>query len=180
MHRLMLLAIVTLGVAKVGAQTPAPVSWPVGERVRVWTSPFQKVVGKLAEVRGDTLVVHRPGPFFTTKASKVVADSAVRIDVSKGRRLSVAHAAIGALAGAGLAVVLTGAVDHAVGDFCMLGECSESDPDIAGAALLGAAMGAVAGALKLEDRWREFPVPGRVQIAPSARGASIGLSFAFR
>jgi hypothetical protein len=176
----MFLVVVALGAAKVGAQTPAPVSWPVGERVRVWTSAFHKVVGKLAEVRGDTLVVLRPGPFFTTKESKVVADSAVRVDVSKGRRLSVAHAAIGALAGAGLAVVATGAVDHVVPDVCVLGACTESDPDVAGAALVGAALGAVAGALKLEDRWRELPMPGRVQIAPSASGASIALSFAFR
>ena len=178
MLRYIIVLAAVLTTAPLSAQTDTLVEWPVGSRVRVWTTASRNVVGQLKEMRADTLVLEMTG--LLTHKVKLLASSAVRVDVSDGQRLSPANIAKGALGGAALGVLTTLIRDEALGHVCPLGECEEPGADYRLAAVLGAAVGAAAGATNLADRWREVPVPGRLTIAPRARRTAIGVTLSFR
>jgi hypothetical protein len=167
-----------LTTAPLAAQTDTLARWPVGSRVRVWTGPNRNVVGQLKEIRHDTLIIEMTG--ILTHEARIPTTWAVRIDVSDGQRLSPANIAKGALGGAALGALTTLVRDEALGDLCPLGECEERRADYKLAMILGAAVGAAAGATQLDDKWRAVGFPGRITIAPGARRTGIGLSIAFR
>jgi hypothetical protein len=173
--------IVAVGVAllltpPLSAQMDTVATWPLGSRVRVWRSSNRNLVGYLRELRGDTLVIVAPGA--SRLRTRMLTDSAVRLEVSDGRLPSLRNVGVGALAVAALAVA-TVAVFDGEGD-CTVGGCGDWKPPYKGIALVGAAVGAAAGALVLEDRWRTVRIPGRVSFVPSPRHTAIRLSFAFR
>ena len=178
MLRYILVLAAALGWTPLPAQIDTLAQWPVGSRVRVWTGTDRHVVGRLAEIRADTLIVEMSG--ILTLEAKILAKSAVRVDVSDGQRLSPANIARGALGGAVLGALTTFVRDEARGDMCLDGACEESGADYRLAISLGAVVGAVAGATQLEDKWRAVGFPGRITIAPSPRRTGIGLSIAFR
>lgn len=177
MRRHLAVAAVALLVAgPLRAQSDTASTWPVGSRVRVSTQTTRKVVGKLSEVRGDTLVI-RTGSGLIRFRRKVHADSSLSIEISRERYVSARRIAGGALAGAIGGVLLSVVLDEAVGDICVFGECSTSDPDYARGALIGGVGGALAGAMSFADRWEKVPSPVRVSVEPGGRRAQLGLRF---
>lgn len=62
-RHLVVAAIALVAAGPLSAQSDSPSTWPVGSRVRVSTQTTRKIVGKLSEVRGDTLVI-RTGVSF--------------------------------------------------------------------------------------------------------------------
>lgn len=174
MRRFVIAVAVALTAAPLSAQTEPAEEWPIGSRVRVWTAANRNVVGQLKEIRSDTLIIEMTG--ILTHEARIPASWAVRVEVSDGQRLSLANIGDGALGGAALGALTTLVLDEALGDLCGDGECEERRADYQLAIILGAALGAVAGATRLEDKWREVGLPGRITIAPSARAAIIGFS----
>ena len=177
MRRYVIAVAAVLTAAPSSAQTDTAAGWPVGSRVRVWTTASRNVVGRLKELRSDTLIIEMTG--ILTHEARIPATRAVRVDVSDGQRLSPANIAGGALGGAALGALTTFVLDEALGDLCSDGECEERRADYKLAVILGAAVGAVAGATQLEDKWREVGLPGRITIAPSAGATMIGFSLTF-
>ena len=179
MRRLVAAFAIALAAAPVGAQSDSIARWPVESRVRIRTTNNQTVIGQLTEVRGDTLIVRKDGALFR-RWKKVLADSAGRIEVSRGRYISGERVAVGALAGAAGAILASVVMDAVMSDFCMWETCGNSSPDYARAGALGAAAGALSGLMNPADRWEEVPKAVRVGFAPARGQARIALSFAFR
>jgi hypothetical protein len=175
--------IVAVGVAllvtpPLSAQMDTVTSWPIGSRVRVWRSSNRNIVGYLRALHGDTLVIVAPGALRLQ--TRMLTDSAVRLEVSDGRRPSLRNVGVGALSVAALAVATVAVLDAASEDDCTVGGCGDTKPPYRGIALVGAAVGAAAGLLVLEDRWRAVRIPGRVSFVPSTRQIAVTLSLAFR
>lgn len=175
--------IVAVGVAflltaPLSAQTDTVTSWPIGSRVRVWRSSDRSTVGYLKELHGNTLVIDAPGA--SRLQTRMLTDSTVRLEVSDGRRPSFRNVGVGALSVAALAVATVAVINWGTEYECTVGGCGDSKPPFKGAALVGAAVGAAAGLLVLEDRWRAVRIPGRVSFVPSTRHTAVTLSFAFR
>jgi hypothetical protein len=175
--------VVAVGVAllltpSLSAQMDTVANWPIGARVRVWRSANRNIVGYLTQLRGDTLIIVAPGA--SRLQTKMLADSAVRLEVSEARRPTVKNVAVGALGVAALAVATVAVLEAASEDDCTVGGCGGRKPPYGGIALVGAAVGAAAGVLVLEDRWRAARIPGRVSLVPSTRYTTVTLSFAFR
>jgi hypothetical protein len=178
MRRYVIALAAALTAAPLSAQTDTAEGWPVGSRVRVWTAANRNVVGQLKEIRSDTLIIEMTG--ILTHEARIPTTWAVRVDISEGQRLSLANVAEGALGGAALGALTTLVLDEALGDLCPRDECEGRSADYKLATILGAVVGAVAGATQLEDKWREVGFPGRITIEPGARRTGIGLSIAFR
>lgn len=179
MRRLVAAFAIALAVAPVGAQTDSIAQWPVEARVRIRTTNNRTVIGQLTEVRGDTLIVRKEGALFRPW-TKILADSAGHIEVSRSRYISAERVAWGALAGAAGMVLTYVVMDAVMPDVCVFGSCEDSSPDYVRAGALGAAAGALSGVLYLADRWEGVPKPLRVGFAPARGQARIALSFAFR
>ena len=162
----------------VSAQTDSVATWPIGSRVRVTTTPEQRFVGYLREVRGDTLLLVAPGASRVQR--KVLADSALRLEVSEGRTFSARNIALGALGGAAVVTGLGWLLSSLSEADCTVGGSCDLDIDYRDAALIGGAIGAVVGVFVLKEEWRGVRVPGRVSVAPSLRHTTIALSFNFR
>jgi hypothetical protein len=177
-RHLAVVAVALVAASPVSAQADTASTWPIGSRVRVSTLATGKVVGKLSEVRGDTLVI-RKGSGLIKFRRKVHADSTLSMEISRDRYVSGRRVAGGALAGAVGGVLLTMLLTEAVGDICVLGECSPPDPDYGRAAVIGLVGGAAAGAVSLVDRWEKVPSPVRVGFEPSRRQARVALTLAF-
>lgn len=174
--------IVAAGVAllvtpPLSAQTDTVTSWPLGSRVRVWRSANRRTVGYLRELHGDTLVIVAPGA--SRLQTRMLVDSTVRLEVSDGRRPSLRNSALGALGVSAIAVAAAAVLDNAI-ETCTVAGCGDTKPPYKGIALVGAVIGAGAGFLVLEDRWRAVRIPGRVSLVPSTRHTAVTLSFAFR
>ena len=171
-------AAVLVTPSPLSAQTDSAATWPIGSRVRVSASAEHKFVGYLREVRGDTLLLVAPGASRLQR--KIVVDPTMRLEVSEGRTFSARNIALGALGGAaitaGLARVLSGLSDAD----CTVGGGCAFDIDYRDAALIGGAIGAVAGVFVLKEHWRAMRIPDRVGLFPSPRQPAITLSFAFR
>ena len=179
MRRLVAAFAIALAAAPVAAQADSIARWPVESRVRIRTTNNQTVIGQLTEVRGDTLIVRKEGALFRPW-KKVLADSAGRIEVSRGRYISGERVAEEALAGAAVVILTYVVMDAVIPDFCDSDNCGASFPDYARAGALGAAAGALSGVLHPADRWEEVPKPVRVGFVPARGQARIGFSFAFR
>jgi hypothetical protein len=176
-HHIIALGVALLLAPAVSAQTDSVTSWPLGSRVRVWRSSNRTMVGYLRELRGDTLVIVAPGA--ARSRTKILADSAIRLKVSEGRLPTVRNVAVGALGVAALAVVTVALLDRGAEACTVDGGCGWTPP-YGGIALVGAAVGAAAGMLVLEDRWRSVRIPGRMSLVPSMQRTTVRLSFAFR
>ena len=174
-------AFVFLIAQHLSAQEDSIATWPVGARVRVWTSLDRNVVGYLREPRGDTLIIVAPGS--SRAQMKMHADAAVRLEVSDGRVIRPRNVLGGALGGAALTVATVALLVAVLND---ISECTaesvgcDVDPDYGDVALVGGAVGAVVGALKLEDQWRRVRIPGRVSLGPNLGRTALTVSFAFR
>src|SRR5919108_2650925 len=87
--------------APLSAQSDSIARWPLGSRVRVWTTLDRKFIGYLREVRGDTLFLVAPGASRVQR--KILADSAERLEIREGRTFSARNIGLGALGGDALA-----------------------------------------------------------------------------
>jgi hypothetical protein len=169
---------VTLLAPTASAQMDSAATWPIGSRVRVWTAPGRNVAGELTEVRGDTLIVTKTG--ISSHSWTLHVDSARRIEVSRGRYVSADRIVAGALLGAASVLAFVSLFDAAIPDLCPWEQCAESGPTNAQLTMMGAAAGAVAGAMRLADRWEEVSKPVRVSIVPQHREARVAIAVIWR
>ena len=174
MRRAMLAAIATLLIAApaIRAQTTVPVN----SRVRVEFGDGERVIGKLTENRGDTLVVIDEGLIWDSKY-RIPADRMRRIDVSREKYVSAGRlfggALLGALGALVTVAVVPGLVEYCSGDTCDLGS------GFAAAMLVGIAGGVTLGYLTPADRWEAVPSPVRVGVGGGGQRARLGISLAF-
>lgn len=174
MHRAMLVAIATLAIAApvLHAQTTVPVN----SRVRVEFGHGERVIGKLTENRGDTLVVIDDGLILASKY-RIPADRMRRIDVSRGKYVSAGRvfggALLGALGGWIAAMVVPGIATQCSADLC------ETGSGFALAMLVGIAGGVTLGVLTPADRWEAVPSPVRIGFGGDAQRARLGVSLSF-
>lgn len=160
-----------------------------GTRMRAVDAASGRVVGTLAEIRGDTLVV---------RSGRGEREHLVTLSVSSLRRLQVSRGTpsrpLSALQGAGI-----GAVSGAVGGVAGVtlarlsfdDDCDGTEDDLlclSGArwtligvvigAPLGAAWGAAIGFVFPQERWRSLPIRGApaVTLNGSAGGLQLALS----
>ena len=180
MHRQAIALIAMLVAASTAtAQTDSAPQWPVDSRVRIRTMSNQTVVGRLAEVRGDTLVIRKEGALFRPW-KRILADSARQIEVSRDRYISAGRVVGGALAGAAAMVAMGFVMDAVMPDLCTGDGCEDSRAIHTDVVVLGAAVGAIGGAMYLADRWEEVPKPVRVSVAPARGQARVVFSLSFR
>lgn len=180
MHREAVVLIAMLvATSTATAQTDSAPQWPVDSRVRIRTTSNQTVVGQLAEVRGDTLVIRKEAALFRPW-KRILADSARQIEISRDRYISAERVVGGALAGAAATVVMGFVMDAVMPDPCTGDGCEDSGPIDLDVTVLGAAAGAIGGAMYLADRWEEVPKPLRVSVAPARGQARVVFSLSFR
>jgi hypothetical protein len=147
-----------------------------GQRVRIRVETGDRVVGKLAEVRGDTLLIQEDGVWFAPR-TRVPMSSVHRIEVSRGRYISGRNLTVGILAGVAFGFFTLLIVEDQMQNVCIFGDCSDPSGDVANAVLLGAGAGLVLGLTKRADRWAEVPAhPVRVGLVPSASGVGVKIS----
>lgn len=174
-----------LGVpAAVRAQTVADLS--AGTRVRVAAASTGRLVGTVAGVRGDTLLLMSREGVHALPLSTIRA-----LQVSRGRPPRLAGAVEGGAIGlaTGVAGGVAGALiaDLALPDRCDTGESdllcfSTGEWALIGAmvgAPFGAASGAVAGFVFPRERWRSVTAGAApaLRVQPRPSGVRVGLSF---
>ncbi len=171
MRRLSIIPLAVLAVApltRVTAQELPPIK--VGDRVRVTAPDVNKYDGTLQAMRGGAL---------TVDTLRITVASVTRLDVHRGRKLSVPGGILGFLGGA---VVGGAAAWFAFQDDQGAPTCTNEIPFcplvIGAVAVGGAAIGALVGRT---DRWEEVPLDQlRVSVIPQHDGRfGLGLSFAF-
>ena len=172
------LAIALVATSVAGAQSDSASQWPVGSRVRIKTTKGS-VVGHLTELRGDTLIIRKADALFRPW-KKILVDSAVALDVSRGRYISADQVVRGALAGAAAMVLTYVLMDAVLPDLCTGDGCDNSGPNYLQGAALGGAVGALGGVAIPADRWEEVPKPIRVGLDPTRGQARLAFSFSFR
>ena len=177
-HYIFWLGVALIATSAASAQTDSTPQWPVDSRVRVHTTNNRTVIGRLAEVRGDTLVIRDQWALFGGR-KRVLAASVQRIDVSREQYISAGRAVGGAVAGAATMVAMGYLYDAVLPDLCGQG-CKETSPIQPDLIAMGALLGAMGGAMNMADRWEEIPRPVRVNVAPDRGEARIVLSFSFR
>lgn len=174
MHRAMLVAMATLAVAAPALY--AQTNLPPNSRVRVELRDGGHVIGRLTEVRADTLVVIDEGLILASKYH-IPADRMRRVDVSRGKYVSAGRvfggALLGAVGGYIAAFLVPGVAHQCSADVC------ESGSGLAAAILVGIAGGVTLGYLTPADRWEAVPSPVRIGLGGDARNARLGVSFAF-
>ena len=172
MHRARLALLATLLIVAPGIQAQATLAANARVRVSSWNG--QQVIGRLAEVRGDTLVVIKDGLLWNP-TYRIPLDRRTRVDVSRGKYVHpgrvIGGALLGALGGyiAGIFIPTT----ECSGDVCGTG------PAFPAAMAIGVAGGVVLGVLTPADRWEAVSPPVRVGVGGDARHARIGVSLAF-
>ncbi len=138
-----------------------------GDRVRLEASRISpgRLVGEVAELSGDTLVLLSEGSSSTIE---IPASDLEQIEVSRGKKSNVIlglliGAGVGAASAAGLAIWFCNADD----DGCTSGQ-------VAGAGLtvtaIVAGLGAGIGALIKTERWKDAAMPA----SPPAVGLGLG------
>jgi hypothetical protein len=148
------------------AQEPPPVE--PGDRVRVTAAHgIRNRVGTLRALNNDSIVLENPGLVLPI-------DSVTQLEVSRGRK---SRAGRGALIGLGFGVGIGAAVGFLISqDESGENECRgiEAQCTAIGAAslgLVGAGIGALAGAATKTDRWEEVPLERlRVTFVPQRDG----------
>jgi hypothetical protein len=170
MRRAVLAIVTTLLVALRGAA--AQTTLQADARVRVSLRDGHPVIGRLAEVRGDTLVVIRDGVFFHP-TYRLAPDVTTRVDVSQGKYVSSGYVLAGMLLGLGGAFVfsmLNG--PECSGDVCS----SELE---AKTLFLGGVAGALLPVAFPIDRWEPIPRPIRLGLGGGLRHGRLGGTIAF-
>jgi hypothetical protein len=178
-HRLCWLGVALIAASTASAQTDSAPHWPVATRVRVQTASNRTVVGQLAEVRGDTLVIQEEWALFGGR-KRVPVESVRRIEISRDRYISAGRVVGGALGGAAAAVLTAFLVDAVMPDLCTGDGCEDTSPIQPDLIALGAVLGALGGVIDRADRWEQLPRPIRVNVAPERGEARLVLSFSFR
>ena len=172
MHRAVLTLLATLLIAAPSIQ--AQTTLPANAKVRVTSWNGQRVTGRLAEVRGDTLVVVRDGLLWNP-TYRIPLDRRTRVDVSRGKYVHPGRVIGGALLGVvgGFIGGMMFTFTECSGDVCGTG------PAFPAAMAIGIAGGVVLGVLTPADRWEAVPSPVRVGLGGDARHARLGVSLAF-
>jgi hypothetical protein len=174
MHRAMLAAIATLLMAAPSVYTQTNV--PANSRVRVEMRDGHHVIGRLTDVRADTLVVIDDGLILDSKYH-IPGNQVRRIDVSREKYVSagrvVGGALVGAVAGYVAAFLVPGLAQQCSADVC------ESGSGLAAAILVGIGAGVTLGYLTPADRWEAVPSPVRVGLGGDATHARVGILIAF-
>ena len=175
MHRVMFAAIATLLVAvpTIHAQTTVPVN----SRVRVTMRNGEGVTGRLAEVRGDTLIVIDEGLLFSSQY-RIPAASTRRVDVSRGKAVSPVRVIGGALLGAAAGTLVVGVVPGLSKMECSADVCG-AGPAFTEGLLVGTLGGVLLGVLTPADRWEAVPSPVRIGFGGDGRQARLAVSLAF-
>ena len=175
MHRavLALLATLLIGAPRIQAQT----TLPVDSRLRVTLQDGQQVIGRVAETRGDTVVVIKDGMLRQPRV-RLHADQITRVDVSRGKYVSVGRVIGGGLVGALVGLVVVRLTPEPTTLRCD-GDICRTDPKSNAAVLVGAAGGVLLGLVVPVDRWHPVAPPVRVGLGGDARQARLGFSFAF-
>lgn len=169
---LLLVAIVILA-PPIRAQTTVPPN----SRVRVVAWNGDRVVGRLAEARGDTLVVVQDGLLWNPTL-RIPLDRTTRVEVSRGKYVHPARVIGGALLGAVGGFLAVSVVPGLTNTECSADVCGTS-PAIAEAMFIGVAGGVVLGILTPADRWEAVPAPVRVGFGSGVREARVGVSLTF-
>jgi hypothetical protein len=149
---LFLVGLSVTGASRAAAQTPRVLDVGTRVRVRLEGQPFQ-LVGYIAEVRRDTLMLARPAVQF--ESWRPLAVSAIeQLDISAGHRR---RTALGFVIGAVSGVLLTAAYNGIIQSQCF-SSCPEP---------VSVAIGAAAGSLMLgsafyfvrAERWLPVALP---------------------
>ena len=172
MHRAQLALLATLLTAAPGIQAQSPLTANARVRVSSWNG--QQVIGRLAEVRGDTLIVIKDGLLWNP-TYRIPVDRTTRVDVSRGKYVHAGRVIGGALLGA-----LGG---YIAGFFISTTECSGdvcgTGPAFPAANAIGVAGGVMLGVFTPADRWEPVPKPVRVGLGGDGRHARVGVLLAF-
>jgi hypothetical protein len=175
MYYAMLAAIATVMIAAPAIQAQTTV--PVNSRVRVTMRDGQVAIGRLTEVRGDTLVVIDDGVLLDSKY-RITTDRMTRVDVSRGKYVHAGRVVGGALLGAVGGVLTVSFVPRLAKTRCSGDVCGTGSAVVEGM-VIGAAAGIVLGILTPADRWEAVPSPVRIGFGGDGRHARLGVSFAF-
>ena len=154
----------------------AQATLPVDSRVRVSLRNGSTVTGRLAAIRGDTLVVVEDGLVLHLTA-RIPADRMTRIEMSRGEYTHPGRVFGGAVLGAVGSLVLIYAVPGLVDDGCSGDVCS--GPSFEVPLFIGAIAGAILGGLDKADRWESVPVPIRLGFDSGLQRAHVGVAIAF-
>lgn len=187
------LAIILMTAAPVAADEPASPQGMAGpgSRVRLTTAK-ERFVGRLAEVRGETVVVNRPRG-DRTEALEIRKLDIQRLEVSAGPGRRGRGARVGALVGIGAAI----AIGVAAGEECQSvpgpatwanfteklnsNLCMGHTATGALSAILTVPLGALVGyAVAPGEKWRSAGVPAlAVQPTVSRGGAALQVTLRF-
>ena len=171
MRRTLIAAFATLGM--VAPAVHAQSNIPANARVRVVSWNGQQVIGRLAETRGDTLVVVKDGLLWNP-TYRIPVDRTTRVDVSRGKYVHPGRVVGGVLLG-GLGGYIAGSlisITKCSGDVCGTG------PAFPAALASGVAGGVMLGVFTPADRWEAVPKPVRVGFGGDGRHARVGVSLA--
>jgi len=140
------------GASRASAQTPRVLDVGTRVRVRLEGDPFQ-LVGYIAEVRRDTLLLARPAVQF--ERWRPLAVSAIeQLDVSAGH---TRRTALGFVIGAVAGVALTAAYNGVIQSQCF-NDCPDRVSVTIGAAVGSVALGSAFYFVRAE-RWLPIAVP---------------------
>ena len=167
-----LLIPLLVAASTVRAQTTVPVD----SRVRVSLRNGSTVTGRLAAIRGDTIVVVEDGLVLHLTA-RIPADRMTRIEMSRGEYTHPGRVFGGAVLGAVGSLVLIGVVPGLVDDGCSGDVCS--GPSLTVPLAIGTIAGAILGGLDKADRWESVPVPVRLGFGGGFQRTHIGIAVAF-
>ena len=172
MHRATLALLATLLI--VAPRVHAQSTIPANARVRITSWNGQRVIGRLAEVHGDTLIVIQHGVLWSP-TFRIPVDRRTRVDVSRGKYVHPGRVIGGALLGVvgGFIAGMVFSTTQCSGDVCGTG------PAFPAAMAIGIAGGVILGVLTPADRWEGVPSPVRVGLGGDARRARVGVSLAF-
>jgi len=148
----------------------------VGDRIRITTSSSSSAIkGILVAADQAELTLTREGRESTHL--NVARSDVAKLEVVRGKK---SHWLAGALAGAGGGLALTALYcnDPPLGDTCDSGEWAGTAAFFGG---IGAASGALVGALIRTDRWETVPADGlKVSVSPvPGHGLALALRLTF-
>lgn len=150
---------------------------PPNTRVRVVSWNGQRVIGRLADARGDTLVVVQDGLLWSP-TFRIPVDGRTRVDVSRGKYVHAGRVIGGALLGAlggFLAVTLVPGLSKTE---CSADVCGTSAA-VGEGLIVGLAAGFTLGLLTRADRWEAVLPPVRVGFGSDNRRARLAIALSF-
>jgi hypothetical protein len=175
MHRAKVALLATLLIAAPAIQ--AQTTLPANARVRVTSWNGQRVIGRLAEVRGDTLMVVKDGLLWNP-TYRIPLDRGTRVDVSRGKYVHAGRVIGGALLGAVAGFITVVAVPGISTTECS-GDVCGTGPAFPAAMAIGVAGGIMLGVLTPADRWEAVHSPVRIGFGGDGQHGRLGVSLAF-